>query len=311
MGPNRKTISKEYVDVQGGGDYLRKVFRFCRKDYRIYIHLNGDSIKGFLLTLLAQLIALLFFKRCALSFHAGVVQVCFFEKFNVHKVLAFMVFFLSNGIMCNSEEVKEKIRSFRVSEQKIYAIPCFSMQYLQHEPVLTEHEELFIDQHSPIISCYLFFRHEYEPEIIIEALGQVRQKYPDLGCIFIGSISGSESYVQQMASSGLENNVLLVGDKDHDNFLTLIGQSDISVRAHLRDGVCSSVMEALALGVPVIACDNGTRPAEVILFKSQNSNDLAEKILASLENLNALKARLSEIERRDSIREELTFLQNL
>lgn len=311
MGPHRKVQSEEYVDVQGSVDYVRKIFRFSRKKYLIYIHLNGDSVKGFLLTILAQLVALLFLKRCALSFHAGVVQVCFFEKFNVHKILAFLVFFLSNGIMCNSEAVREKVSKFHINKKKIHAIPCFSMQYLQYQAVLTEREKTFLDQHSPIISCYLFFRDEYEPTTIIEALRLVREDYPEIGCVIIGSVSGSEAYLRQIEICGLRDNILLVGDKDHDNFLTLIKNSDICVRAHMRDGVCSSVMEALALGVPVVACDNGTRPPEVILFESHNSVDLAEKTKASLRNLELLKKRLSEVEKRDSMQEELKFLQNL
>lgn len=311
MGPSRKVLSHEYVDVQGAFDYIRKVLWFNRNEYLIYIHLNGDSVKGFILVLCAQLVTLMFFRKCPLSFHAGIYQVCFYEKFNVHKIFAFLVFSLSCGIMCNSEEVRNKIRKFYVNEKKIHAIPCFSMQYLQHEPVLTEQEEVYIKQHSPVISCYLFFREEYEPDTIIDALSRLKEHYPNLGCIFLGSTYGSESYMQQIRDCDLVDNVFLAGDKSHDNFLTLIEKSDIFIRAHMRDGVCSSVMEALALGVPVIACDNGTRPPEVVLYESQNSTDLAQKTESCLRHLQVLRTRLSDVERKDSIKEELNFLQNL
>ena len=310
-GPNRKIKSDKYIDVQGPWDYARKVFKYSGKDSTVYIHLNGDSVKGFLLTLLAQLITLCSLRRCALSFHAGIVQVCFQKKFNVQKVLAFIVFFLSNGIMCNSEEVKSKILSFGVNKNKVYPIPCFSMQYLEHEPICTSEESEFIKAHSPIIACYLFFRDDYEPDTIIDALHLVKDKYPNFGCIFIGSKNDSEAYVQKIKKLSMDENFLLVGDKEHDNFLTLFENADISIRAHMKDGMCSSVMEALFLGVPVIACDNGTRPPEVVLFETQNHVDLAEKTVATLSNLEKIKQQLKAVKKRDAIKEELEFLLNI
>jgi len=310
-GPNRRELSVEYVDVQNGLDYVRKVIDFCRQQYRIYIHLNGDSVKGFALTLLAQLIALAFRRRCCLSFHAGTIQVCFYPRWTLQKPLAFLCFVLADGIMCNSEEVKEKIVGFHIAPRKVHAIPCFSMQYLEHQEVLGSREESFIQEHSPIISSYLFFREEYEPETIIRALALIREHHPRLGCVMIGSIAGSEKYLDLAESLELDDHLLLVGDKEHDNFLTLVERSDVAVRAHMRDGVCSSVMEALALGVPVVACDNGTRPEEVILFESQNSIDLAKKVLVTLKNLEFERQRLSKVQRRDAIAEELAFLQSL
>lgn len=311
IGPTRKVLSSEYVDVQDTFDFTRKVFKFQKKGYLLYIHLNGDSVKGFLLTLISQFIALLFFKRTVLSFHAGTVQVCFFSNFNIQKISAALVFFLAKGIMCNSEDVKDKIADFYVDRNKIYAIPCFSKQYLQHKSFLTSEEEKFIEEHDPIISGYLFFRDEYEPETIIHSIKKVTTKFPNLGCILIGSTTGSEPYQELIRKLGVADNFLLVGDKTHDNFLTLFERSHVTVRAHMRDGICSSVMESLALGVPVVACDNGTRPAEVILFESMNPDDMAQKIIFTLSNIGEVKKKLTHLTERDAMQEELNFLLSL
>jgi hypothetical protein len=54
------------------------------------------------------------------------------------------------------------------------------------------------------------------------------------------------------------------------------------VRTHVSDGVCSSVLEALTLGVPVVACDNGTRPEGVITFPPQDAAALARGVRTAL-----------------------------
>lgn len=311
MGPNRKIKSPEYEDVQGLLDYIRKIFFYRKQGYLVYVHMNGDSVKGFLLCLIAQLISLFFLRPVALSFHAGVVQVCFRKKINLQKILAHVVFVLAGGIMCNSEEVQEKISEFHIKKSKIHAIPCFSKQYLQHSSVLTDRESAFIRDHSPILSCYLFFREEYEPETLIKAFKLVHDSYPSAGLIIIGSTVGATPYREEISRYNLTDSILLAGDKTHDNFLTIVESSDLCIRTHIRDGVCSSVMEALAFGVPVIACDNKTRPAEVILYKSCDHNDLSDKIVYALPRLKELKGTLSNITQRDAMAEELEFLMGI
>jgi glycosyltransferase involved in cell wall biosynthesis len=82
----------------------------------------------------------------------------------------------------------------------------------------------------------------------------------------MGSGSGEERARVLIAGAGLESAVRLTGDVDHDTCLQLIAESDLFVRPNDRDGDALSVREALALGVPVVASDVGSRPPEAILF---------------------------------------------
>ena len=77
---------------------------------------------------------------------------------------------------------------------------------------------------------------------------------------------------------GLGDRICAVGDLSHDQFLTAMTRSRMYVRTHISDGVCSSVLEALTLGVPVVACDNGTRPAGVVTFPAEDSGALAAAV---------------------------------
>ena len=51
----RQVKSSEYVDVQGGFDYLEKIWKFALQGYRLNIHVNGMSKKGYALALAAAL----------------------------------------------------------------------------------------------------------------------------------------------------------------------------------------------------------------------------------------------------------------
>lgn len=309
IGENRKIKKPGCVDVQNGFDYLLKVFSHGIKRYQLYIHFNGNSLIGILLTLTAQFIALLTFRRSLLSFHAGVIQKCFAREINLHRLLTFFSFRLAKGIICNSEAVKEQIIKLGVKSAKVYPIPCFSMQYIKHEKVLTEEEQAFLKDHSPIFGSYIFFRDEYDPQTLFDALAIAKENYPEFGAVIIGSVDGAEPYFKQIKQNDLESHILFAGDKSHDNFLTIVENCDLIIRTPVSDGVCSSVMEALALKIPVVGSDNKTRPEQLVLFEPGNARDLVEKICYTLSNHDEIKNNLSGVFTRDAIQEELDFLR--
>ncbi|MDQ3755346.1 MAG: glycosyltransferase, partial [Acidobacteriota bacterium] len=72
--------------------------------------------------------------------------------------------------------------------------------------------------------------------------------------------------------------ILLCGDVPHDATLRAIAESDLFLRTTLYDGDSISVREALHLGVPVIATDNGMRPEGVILIPPARLEALCETI---------------------------------
>src|SRR5947209_20315348 len=53
LNENRRVKSPEYIDVQGGWDYLKKVVRHVLKGYAVHVRVNGETKKGYLLALAA------------------------------------------------------------------------------------------------------------------------------------------------------------------------------------------------------------------------------------------------------------------
>ena len=310
MGANRRVKSPDYVDVQGGRDYARKVWRFVRRGYLVHAHLNGDSPKGLILTLLALLLQLASGRRAVITFHAGPLQKYFpQERSLVFAPGYWLVFALSSHIICNSDVVKQRIVGYGVRPGKITAIPAFSRQYLEFESVtLPPRIEAFFAERSPVICSYVFFRPEFFIPALIDAIQRLTARFPRLGLVIMGSDTNSEPVVEQIRRLNLDAYVLLAGDQPHDEFLTIMTRSRMYVRTPPKDGVCSSVLEALALGIPVVASENGTRPPSVVTFTPADADDLSAKIAHVLDHEADVRAAVVRPEIRDTVADEAALL---
>ena len=310
IGKSRLIPSREYVGVGGLFDYCWKVFRYSVRGYLVHMHVNGDSEKGFVLALLAEIIGLCCGRRCVLTFHAGAEQ----KYFPQHRAplltpMYKLLFAIPAAIICNSESVRAAIAGYGVPRRKIVPIPAFSRQYLQYEPTcLPEPIRAFAAAHRPLLTSYVFFRPEFFIESLIEAIGLLVGRHPQIGLVIMGSDAGSEAIRERMAERGLTGSVLLCGDLAHDDFLTLLTTGDIYVRTPKKDGVASSVLEALSLRVPVVASENGTRPAGVVTFEPDNAQDLADTVTRVLHTLDDVRAAIVPPVVADTVADEAELL---
>jgi glycosyltransferase involved in cell wall biosynthesis len=111
-----------------------------------------------------------------------------------------------------------------------------------------------------------------------------------------------------LAQPILQGRVLVVNDLPHDAFLQALGRSTVYLRTHLSDGVCSSVLEALSLGVPVVAAENHDRPQGVITYDGGNADALASVLDDVLSRSEQIAATLRRPTVRDTLSEEAALL---
>ena len=52
----------------------------------------------------------------------------------------------------------------------------------------------------------------------------------------------------------------------------------------MTDGICSSVLEALYLGIPVVAAENDNRPEQVVTYTGDSKDDVSLKVREVLQN---------------------------
>jgi glycosyltransferase involved in cell wall biosynthesis len=313
MGKYRKDRSSEYVDVQNGIDYIKKLILFRLKGYYFHMHMNAQAVKGPILSLIAILISILTFKRAALTFHGGIEQL-YFPKKNAGKLywIIYLNFLLSKLIICNNETIKRRLIKYGmfINKKKIYPIQAFSIQYLNYNEVdLPKKVYEYVNKKKYIICCYIVLRKGFFLEILI---GFLKRQRPDAGIILTGIKDVEDKdvsdYYLQLKELEKKGTVLLVDDLDHNQFMTLLSKTDIYLRTPVSDGVASSVLEALALKVPVVASDNGRRPHGVIAYDVEDVNDLESKIKYVLANNDKVKHDIIVPVIRDTVKDEIDLL---
>jgi glycosyltransferase involved in cell wall biosynthesis len=292
----RKIKDPAYVDVQGGLDYLLKVVRYAVRGYRLNVHVNGMSRKGYQLALIAAFAGRLVGKPALVTFHGGLSQDYFPRQRGWWHRAFHLLFKLAGGIACDSEPIREAILRYGIQGKKVVPIETFSAQYVQFTPAaLPAAAEEFLRLHGPVIFSYVSFRPEYRLEVLREAMRLYRQTHAKAGFIWLGFPGKEFPAAQEMVGRWPEdekNSLLLLGNLSHDEFLTLLRRSTICLRTPACDGVSASVLESLALGVPVVASENGRRPAGVITYEDGSPGDMCEKLLDASRRYQEIKSGL-------------------
>ena len=294
----RRIKSPEYVDVQSGPDYLKKILLYTLRGYRLNVHVNGMSKPGYWLALAAALAGRLAFRPALVTFHGGPSQDYFPRKDpSIARSAFYILFLLAGEIACDSEPIKEAIAQYGIASGKIECIATFSPQYLQFSPaVLPEEVEAFLRDHKSVIVSYVSFRSEYRLGTLREGMKLYREQRPDAGFIWLGfpgkEMQAAEEYVCDWPREERES-LLLLGNLTHDQFLTLVSRCFLCLRTPACDGVAASVLESLALGVPVVASENGRRPVGVVTYSDTDAADMCEKLIYATEHHEEVKSSLN------------------
>src|SRR5581483_3099220 len=280
--------------------------RHAIRGYRLNVHVNGQSKKGYALALIAALAGRLTFRPALVTFHGGLNQEFFPRRRSSLWFWAFkLLFVVAGGIACDDAPIKRGILDYGITSGKVATIETFSPQYLDFHPVALDDEaENFLQNHQPIFFCYVSFRPEYRLEMLREAMSCFRARYANAGFIWLGFPQKEMPAAQEFVSSwpDLERrSLLLLGNQTHDQFLTLLSRSDACIRTPACDGVAASVLEALAMGVPVVASENGRRPQGTVNYEENSAADLCNQLFFLMEHYGEIKSGLAKSGADDNV----------
>ena len=315
IGRSRTIPSDQYETVVGPWDFVSKVRKYARMGFVAHTHANGEVNKGLALALTAQFINRWYGTPCVLTFHAGIDQAYFpREKSPLMAPLFRLLFSIPRRIVCNSESVRQKIAEYGVPATKVRAIPAFTRQYLDFERVpLTPVAEDFLARHQSVILCYIRLQPGYFLDVLLDGFARVAARRSDAGLLVVGVDDGREERLWEAIGrtdgrSGLAGRICAIGDVDHDEFLTLLTRSSLYLRTPTSDGIASSVLEALALRVPVVGSDNGSRPAGTITYPATDAVALADRVCATLERRDEIAAAIVPPPLPDTLADEIALL---
>lgn len=112
-------------------------------------------------------------------------------------------------------------------------------------------------------------------ESLIRALAEVRKEFPGCGLVILGKGELEQSLRQTAEELGLSGHVLFAGFQD--NPFRFMGKSDIFVLPSRFEGFSNALLEAMALGLPLVACDCDSGPRE-LLAPETDCGQKAEKV---------------------------------
>lgn len=271
--------SDRYIRINGGWELVRKVFHYAGQGWMPHVHINGHTIKGWLIAL-----------ACGIAGHAAPAKLLtihsgmtpgFVASGRHRKLLARLSCKPYQRIICVSHEIRGALENSGVDSERIEIVPAYmedSSQPVSPPNILKK----WLLLHTPLLSTTLSFRPEYGFETLLVAFLELRRTQPGIGLVVIGDGEDFESAKQQVAACGLQDTFLLLGEIPHSLCLSVMASSNIFLRATRADGDSNSVREALALGIPVIASDVCLRPPGTVLFKNGDADALADAIEACL-----------------------------
>lgn len=138
--------------------------------------------------------------------------------------------------------------------------------------------ESFLAAHKPALITVGLLEPEYDLASQIETLGAIRERLPNAGLVIVGSGSLEDDLRARIAAQPWAAHVLLCGDVPHGATLEAIHRADVFLRTTLYDGDSVAVREALHLGTPVVATDNGMRPEGVRLIGASDREALCRAV---------------------------------
>ena len=140
----------------------------------------------------------------------------------------------------------------------------------------------FFAAHAHVALSVGLLEPEYDLPLQIRALGALRERLPGAGLVMIGSGSLEAELRARIADAPWREHVLLAGDVPRESTLVAIAECDVLLRTTRYDGDAISVREALHVGTPVIASDNGMRPAGVRLIPKEDEAALVDAIVRTV-----------------------------
>ncbi len=253
-------------------NHRMSIIKFFFLSKIVHIHISNN------LKLLIAIMAKLFFKKVVYTHHNS--------RINNNLVWNLLNTVCDKVIVVNDKSIDTKL----IHKSKTEVIPAFLPPYRFETLPQQLDEELMKFDKVISTNCFLYNlingKHVYGFDLIVDAFYNLSKNGQIINTLLV---LADPSATTKVFVDGLlqnkdfgTNKVLCISEKI--DFVSLVKKSNITIRATRTDGDSLSVRESLYFNVPIIASDVTVRPNGVILFKNDDSEDLANKILYVLKN---------------------------
>lgn len=175
-----------------------------------------------------------------------------------------------------------------LDRSKVYYIPNgVDLPVLKKESYASNNKIIYIGRLS----------YEKGVDILIDAMGIVSSKYPNVKVDIIGDGPEADKYKALIKRSGIGRNINLLGEKH--NLKSFYLNSDIFVLPSRTEGMSNVLLEAMSYGLPCIATAVGGNKEIIVngengfLVKPEMQDGLAESVIELIKDQN-LRERIGK-----------------
>lgn len=242
----------------------------------LHVHIGGNV--PLRVAALGLFCGLLPGRRTVLTFHSGGYPSSEEGRNASPRSFRGVAFRRFDRIIVVNDQLAHVFRRYGVKPDRIRLIYPHAVDLDEMAAALSEPLASFYATHNPVLLSVGLLEPEYDLPLQIDTLERVRRTHANAGLVMIGSGSLEASLRGHIATKPYREHVLLTGDVAHPQTLRAIQDADVLLRTTLYDGDAVSVREALFLGTPVIATDNGMRPPGPRLIPVQDAAALEAAI---------------------------------
>lgn len=294
-----KTTQHCNIDTIGSSKELLRAILYDNSMRLLHLHLSNINDFGKLIPVFAASLIRNF--RWVLTVHSGGIEsklrnIRIYQQFIIKLMLRRI-----DKVICVNNVIRDALSEW-TDYHKLILIPAFSINFSENN--LPSKIESFFHAHSPIITCVGFYEPIYGFDLAILGTKRLKEYYRNLGLIIIGDKRDSQKYENLVDQNSLNKDILLCGDMNHADCLSIIKRSSVFLRPTLYDGDAISVREALALQVPVVASGTEYRPSSVYVFMPGDLEDMVAKIRYVIQlNRKKVKTKVSDTDNLSKIKE--------
>jgi glycosyltransferase involved in cell wall biosynthesis len=212
-------------------------------------------------------------------------------KYLVARIFEWLTKIFVRQYFANSDAVKDYyVKHFGVSAEKINVVPNgIDVSIINSiEPDIVLRKSLNISHDAFVLICVANFHSNKGHSYLLKAFEQVYLKYPKTVLLLVGDGDERKNLEQQILGYASRKAIRFLGKRN--DVLKLLKLSHVFVLPTLFEGMSNAIMEAMAMGVPVITTsipENTTwllHGETAFLVRPKSSKVLADAITQMVDN---------------------------
>lgn len=271
--------SSEYRAIGGLVGFLTALCGSLGPHALLHLHTNGHNRKSCLMVVAAAMILKIRGATGLLTLHSGLAPEYLSRLNPLGRRLVRLGIASFTHVICVSPKILEAVVNLGIEADRLSVIPAYLG--LPASATLTEAERRMLAAFTPLLATMGGRDPEYGLPIVVDLVARLSTRFPRLGCIVIGS-GGDAGLGRLIAERGIADRVVCLGEVAHERCLAFLGRADVYVRPSYADGDATSVREAMALGVPVVASRTDFRPPGTTLFTPGDPEALRSALVETL-----------------------------